>query len=78
MTNKLSAVTQDLGVRQFLLTNLERPDPQMPYQFRLPLDILEASLGEIGQFPYSPGERTWDGPALFLKGMSSLYPLSCH
>lgn len=68
---------QDLGVRQFLLTNLERAGPADPYKFRLPLKILRDALGEIGQFPYSPEERQWDHPALFIKGESlHLFPAS--
>lgn len=59
---------QDLGIRQFLLTNLDRSDPAGPYEFRLPLEILSNALGEIGEFPYAPGEKVWTKPALFLKG----------
>ena len=30
-------------------------------------------MQEIGQFPYPPFERTWEGPALFVKGGKSKY-----
>jgi hypothetical protein len=55
-------------VRQFLLTNLERVDASSPYKFRLPLNYLSDAIDEIGEFPYAPGSRTFDKPALFLKG----------
>jgi hypothetical protein len=41
----LALVEPDLGVRQFLLTNLERAGPSDPYKFRLPLKILRDALG---------------------------------
>lgn len=61
---------QDLGVRQFLLTNLDRATPADPYHFRIPIDFLQNAIGEIGAFPYTPGERVYDKPSLFLKGPS--------
>lgn len=63
---------QDLGVRQFLLTNLDRSSPSDPYRFRLPLQYLANAIGEIGNFPYQPGERVYEQPSLFLKGAFSL------
>ncbi|KAL8290008.1 hypothetical protein RQP46_002947 [Phenoliferia psychrophenolica] len=70
----LSKYESDLGVRQFLLTNLSRETPTSPYGFRLPLDFLEAAIGEIGEFPYASGSGTkWEGKALFLKGAKSKY-----
>jgi hypothetical protein len=62
---------QDPAILGFLLTNLDStPDG---VRFRLPLDILLQHIAEIGEFPYAPGERTWDGPALFIKGKKSPY-----
>lgn len=55
-------------MRQFLLTNLERASSEAPWRFRLPLGYLSDAIDEIGKFPYQPGERTFDKPALFLKG----------
>lgn len=43
--------------------------------FRIPLDIMDAALPEIGQFPYNPGESIWDGRAMFIKGSRSEYVL---
>lgn len=60
--------TQDLGVRQFLLTNLDRASPSDPYHFRIPLPFLQNAIDEIGAFPYTPGERVYEKPSLFLKG----------
>ncbi|BGP38161.1 hypothetical protein JCM10449v2_002088 [Rhodotorula kratochvilovae] len=69
----MQKVEPDLGVRQFLLTNLDRADPSSPYQFRLPLDFLNNAIGEIGHFPYAPGEKVFNKPSLFLKGKKSKY-----
>lgn len=64
---------QDVGIQQFLLTNLKPAhpptDPQT-YRIRLPLDVLSEQLssGDIGDFPYGPGEAEWKGKTLFIKG----------
>lgn len=63
---------QDLGIRQFLLTNMDRADPSSPYRFRLPLHFLRNAIDEIGHFPYAPGEKVFEKPSLFLKGASPL------
>lgn len=65
----LQKYEQDLGVRQFILTNLGRDTTgDEPYKIRLPLEHLKGAIQEIGAFPYEPGKKQWDGPALFLKG----------
>ncbi|POY74906.1 hypothetical protein BMF94_1882 [Rhodotorula taiwanensis] len=69
----LERTEPDLGVRQFLLTNLDRATPADPYHFRIPIDFLQNAIGEIGAFPYTPGERVYDKPSLFLKGSKSKY-----
>ncbi|GAA6015187.1 hypothetical protein JCM10207_003635 [Rhodosporidiobolus poonsookiae] len=69
----LQKTEPDLGVRQFLLTNLDRAAPSDPYHFRLPLAYLSNAIDEIGHFPYVPGEKVYDKPALFLKGSKSKY-----
>ncbi|BGO95901.1 hypothetical protein NBRC10512_005505 [Rhodotorula toruloides] len=69
----LQKTESDLGVRQFLLTNLDRSSPSDPYRFRLPLHYLANAIGEIGNFPYQPGERVYEQPSLFLKGSRSKY-----
>lgn len=73
----LQKVESNLGVRQFLLTNLERSGDKM--RFRIPVQTMLRSLDEIGRFPYAPGadgaapERQWEGPTLFIKGAKSKY-----
>ena len=59
--------------RAFLLMNLEHPTAQhqRPLKFRVPVGLLGHSIPEIGGFPWSPGERTFDGPTLFIKGKKS-------
>ncbi|GAA5962725.1 hypothetical protein JCM3765_006180 [Sporobolomyces pararoseus] len=69
----LQKTEPDLGIRQFLLTNLDRASPSDPYKFRLPLSYLRNAIDEIGHFPYTPGERIFDKPSLFLKGKKSKY-----
>lgn len=59
--------------RAFLLTNLDAVSEHEPLRFKVPLDIMENSLDEIGSFPYNPGERTWSKPTLFIKGSRSRY-----
>lgn len=64
--------TQDLGVRAFLLTNLERAADSPYYKFRLPLHHLSNAIQQIGDFPYSAEEagasKHFDGPTLVFKG----------
>ncbi|KAI0368626.1 alpha/beta-hydrolase [Pilatotrama ljubarskyi] len=66
---------QDPMTRAFLLMNLEHPTAHHPHplRFRVPVDLLGNSIPDIGGFPYSPGERTWEGPTLFIKGEKSKY-----
>ena len=46
-------------------------------RIRLPLDILLASISNIGDFPFGverdPPETTFDKPTLFIKGGDSKY-----
>ena len=73
----LQKVEPNLGVRQFLLTNLERGENGL--RFRIPVQTMIDSLEGIGLFPYAPGkdgappERQWKGPTLFVKGAHSKY-----
>lgn len=69
-----------LATRQFLLTNTKTSTgPDSYLTFRVPLDLLSASIPQIGDFPYTPpppiGPESpqWLGPALFLKGEHSRY-----
>ena len=59
--------------RAFLLMNLEHANAQhsRPLKFKVPVNLLGNSIPEIGGFPYSPGERTYEGPTLFIKGTKS-------
>lgn len=62
-----------IGIRQFLLTNLERSPPDSQHwSFRIPLDILKRHLDQIGDFPYEPGKtQPYEGRTLFIKGEKS-------
>ena len=67
-------IFQDPGVQGFLLTNLlpfHRDDPRA--KFTVPLDIFKRSVPNIVDFPYVPGERSWEGKSLFVKGSKSPY-----
>ncbi|KAJ9116082.1 hypothetical protein QFC20_000755 [Naganishia adeliensis] len=64
--------SKSLPTRQFLLTNaITAPDKTV--KFRIPLDIIHESIPSIGEFPYQPGEVSWSGPTLFIKGEHSNY-----
>jgi len=69
----LAEYEQDISVRQFLLTNLATTPPQSPLKFKVPLDIISRAIQNIGWFPYEPGEVSWDGPTLFMRGSRSNY-----
>lgn len=71
--DKLSEYEQDISVRQFLLTNLATTPPQTPLKFKVPLDIISRAIPNIGWFPYEPGEVSWDGPTLIMRGSKSNY-----
>ncbi|KAJ8588896.1 alpha/beta-hydrolase, partial [Rhizopogon salebrosus TDB-379] len=68
----LSEHEKDPNVRAFLLTNLEIKKA-MPVKFKIPIGILKEGRPEIESFPYAPGERSWDGHALFIKGKKSKF-----
>ncbi|KAH9068398.1 alpha/beta-hydrolase, partial [Lactarius deliciosus] len=61
----------DPMTRAFLLTNLD--STVRPLKFQVPIDIIGASIPDLGGFPYKPGERTWNGNTLFVKGSKSKY-----
>jgi hypothetical protein len=42
-------------------------------KFKIPVDILKEGRAEIESFPYAPGERSWDGHTLIIKGKKSKY-----
>lgn len=58
-------------MRQFLLTNLEKPKGGKEdefFKFRLPLNYLTKALEEIGDFPFDSNQNQCLIPSLFLKG----------
>ncbi|GJJ78962.1 hypothetical protein EMPS_11321 [Entomortierella parvispora] len=63
----------DLGVRQFLLTNLKRDPAGDEYSFRVPIGTLGDSLEKLGQFDFVPGVDKFDGKTLFIRGVKSKY-----
>ncbi|KAG8934078.1 hypothetical protein FRC01_005239 [Tulasnella sp. 417] len=71
----LQAYEPDVSVRQFLLTNLDRVQHETGHhqKFRIPLEILDKAIDGIGDFPYEPDHRKWDGKTLFVKGSRSKY-----
>ncbi|KAG5919671.1 hypothetical protein E4U53_003968, partial [Claviceps sorghi] len=65
---------ESLPIRQFLLGNLYKPASESTRQFRIPLDILEKSLHNLGDFPFKqPQNRRFEKPALFVRGTKSHY-----
>ncbi|KAJ2934698.1 hypothetical protein H1R20_g2398, partial [Candolleomyces eurysporus] len=73
-TEYLARVEKDPGVQGFLLTNLlpfHRDDPRA--KFTVPLDIFKRNVPNIVDFPFVPGERSWEGKTLFVKGSKSPY-----
>ncbi|TFK27843.1 alpha/beta-hydrolase [Coprinopsis marcescibilis] len=70
----LAQVEPDPGVRAFLLTNLLPFDKNNSQaHFMVPLNTFQDSISNIGDFPYLPGERVWNGQTLFVKGSRSPY-----
>ncbi|KAI0261101.1 alpha/beta-hydrolase [Gloeopeniophorella convolvens] len=67
----LTPYEPDPMTRAFLLTNLDAA--AKPLKFQVPLDIIGPSIPDLGGFPYKPGERTWGGSTLFIKGAKSKY-----
>ncbi|KAG0233166.1 hypothetical protein BGW42_007644 [Actinomortierella wolfii] len=63
----------DIGVRQFLLTNLKRDPHTGRYAFRIPLATLANSLTNLGMFDFEIGKDRYDGKTLFIKGAKSDY-----
>lgn len=66
----LAAQIPDVGVRNFLLQNLVREDDR--FAWRPNLDALAAHMDDILGFP-DPGQRRYEGPALFIAGERSHY-----
>ncbi|EGN99307.1 hypothetical protein SERLA73DRAFT_182233, partial [Serpula lacrymans var. lacrymans S7.3] len=69
----LAEYENDPNVRAFLLTNVDSHSKPPHLKFKVPLDILEEGIPDIGSFPYAPGERIWEGSTLFVKGKKSAF-----
>ena len=69
----LKQVEDDLAVRQFLLTNLNKPAGEDHLKFRIPVNILRSALDRMGSFPYHPDKVRFTKPALFVRGSRSHY-----
>lgn len=65
---------QSLPIRQFLLTNLIRSPDSSKLVFRVPVETLGRSLGNLGDFPFrDPDEARYEGPTLVIRGTKSEY-----
>jgi len=60
---------KDPSIRAFLLTNVDINTS--PLKLKIPVDILREDRPEIESFPWVPGERTFNGNTLFVKGEKS-------
>ena len=73
----LKPYEESLAVRQFLLTNLvnfKDESGRSCKKFRVPLQTIANSLGNMADFPYKdPEEVRYEGPALFARGTKSHY-----
>jgi pimeloyl-ACP methyl ester carboxylesterase len=76
----LKPYVDELGVRQFLLTNLVRDDERtardgkVRMKWRVPIKILADSLGYLGDFPFTDPEKVrFEKPSLFVRGTRSHY-----
>jgi pimeloyl-ACP methyl ester carboxylesterase len=69
--------SQDLPVRQFLLTNLVRPKSASSGDalvWRIPLETLARNLDGMGDFPFrDPEKARFEGPTLIVRGSKSPY-----
>ncbi|KAI9881379.1 MAG: hypothetical protein M1830_003386 [Pleopsidium flavum] len=70
----LKQYEKSLPIRQFLLTNLIRPQNSKFLQFRVPLRTLAGALDNMGDFPIrDPDEARFEKPTLFIRGTESHY-----
>lgn len=71
--DKILAQTEpDIGIRQFLLTNLKKDEQTGLYKFRVPYDILGKSLGNMSDF-MEEETQPFEKPTLFIAGGNSGY-----
>ncbi|KAF8249488.1 prolyl oligopeptidase-like protein [Wilcoxina mikolae CBS 423.85] len=69
----LKQFEEDIGIRQFLLTNLTKPKGEEFLKFRIPVNILRSALDTVGSFPFHPDKVRCTKPALFVRGTKSHY-----
>ncbi|HLV78464.1 MAG TPA: alpha/beta fold hydrolase [Marinobacter sp.] len=79
---RLAGFVDELGVRQFLLKNLERipaaeqSDRERIFRWRLNLPVIDACYPNLTAAPEGPGP--FQGPVLFIKGGNSAYIQDKH
>lgn len=71
----LEKYESNLGIRQFLLTNLMKsPEDKKKLVWRVPLNILAKSLDHMADFPFKdPEQARFKGPTLVVRGGESRY-----
>ncbi|KAJ3062072.1 hypothetical protein HDU98_002028 [Podochytrium sp. JEL0797] len=72
----LQPAVPELGVRQFLLTNLKQFPGKEGLTFRINLDTLQVAMDGpdgINGFPLDDVGKVYNGPALFVRGNESGY-----
>jgi pimeloyl-ACP methyl ester carboxylesterase len=70
----LEPYAKELGVRQFLLTNLVYREDGDGLEWRIPLETLAGQLDKMGDFPFrNPEESQYKGPTLIVRGTKSPY-----
>jgi pimeloyl-ACP methyl ester carboxylesterase len=67
----IAKVEPDPVVQQFLLTNLKKNRSDGVYQFRIGLDNLGQSLGNLGEFVPLKPDAVYTKPTLFITGGES-------
>ncbi|KAF1813495.1 abhydrolase domain-containing protein [Eremomyces bilateralis CBS 781.70] len=70
----LKSYAPELPIRQFLLTNLTRPQGSEYLKFRIPVKYLADALDKMADFPFKDPEQVrFAKPALFVRGTKSHY-----
>lgn len=65
---------EEMGVRQFLLSNLVRAPGNSHLQFQIPVGYLANALDNMADFPFkNPDEARFSKPTLFIRGTKSHY-----
>ncbi|KAK0662308.1 Abhydrolase domain-containing protein C22H12.03 [Lasiodiplodia hormozganensis] len=70
----LKPFVEEMGVRQFLLSNLVRAPGTDHLRFKIPVGYLANALDNMADFPFTnPDERRFSKPTLFIRGTRSHY-----